>query len=322
RELSKDQRVDYVNAVKCLQTLPSKSDPALVPGARTRYDDFHGVHITNSLGLLDFSGGIHLVGQFLPWHRYFIIAYETALRNECGYKGYHPYWNWTLDSGPGKDVRNSPVFDDKYGFGGNGAVAPTPPDTFSSTALPGGTGNGCVVSGPFKDMVLNIGPGPNVTYNPRCLSRSINPEVANKYLSTPNVTPLWSTKNYDEFSTMVEGDQKMGSPPIITFHGAGHYVIGGEANDFISSNADPTFYLHHAFVDALWTKWQNMDITGKRLYEISGPTKPFDTAKDREEVTLNYKFPANPVSKEITISKVINIGLFNTGGVGCYKYQF
>ncbi len=23
-------------------------------------------------------------------HRYFIYAYETALRNECGYKGYQP----------------------------------------------------------------------------------------------------------------------------------------------------------------------------------------------------------------------------------------
>jgi len=28
--------------------------------------------------------------NFLHWHRYFIYAYETALRNECGYKGYQP----------------------------------------------------------------------------------------------------------------------------------------------------------------------------------------------------------------------------------------
>src|SRR6266545_3137823 len=30
-------------------------------------------------------------GQFLPWHRHFMKAYENALRNECGYKGAQPY---------------------------------------------------------------------------------------------------------------------------------------------------------------------------------------------------------------------------------------
>jgi len=34
----------------------------------------------------------HLHGEFglLPTHKHFILAYETALRDECGYKGYHP----------------------------------------------------------------------------------------------------------------------------------------------------------------------------------------------------------------------------------------
>lgn len=34
---------------------------------------------------------IHNTGNFLPWHRWFTYAYEQTLRNECGYKGYHPY---------------------------------------------------------------------------------------------------------------------------------------------------------------------------------------------------------------------------------------
>jgi hypothetical protein len=33
---------------------------------------------------------IHGNGLFLTWHRYFVWAYEQALRNECGYKGYQP----------------------------------------------------------------------------------------------------------------------------------------------------------------------------------------------------------------------------------------
>lgn len=30
-------------------------------------------------------------GQFLPWHRALGFLYETALREECGYKGPFPY---------------------------------------------------------------------------------------------------------------------------------------------------------------------------------------------------------------------------------------
>lgn len=33
---------------------------------------------------------IHGNGLFLTWHRYFVWAYEQALRNECGYRGYQP----------------------------------------------------------------------------------------------------------------------------------------------------------------------------------------------------------------------------------------
>ena len=32
-----------------------------------------------------------LQGHFLAWHRYFVAAYEKALREECGYDGAQPY---------------------------------------------------------------------------------------------------------------------------------------------------------------------------------------------------------------------------------------
>lgn len=77
------EKKEYIKAVRCLQTLPSKSGPS-VPGARSRYDDFVAVH-------MDGSGAnytIHNTGNFLTWHRYFLWAYEEALRNECSYSGY------------------------------------------------------------------------------------------------------------------------------------------------------------------------------------------------------------------------------------------
>jgi hypothetical protein len=38
------------------------------------------------------KNGIHGTGTFLPWHRYAIQLWETALRTECEYKGAQPYW--------------------------------------------------------------------------------------------------------------------------------------------------------------------------------------------------------------------------------------
>lgn len=61
RTLTVHQKKDYINAVKCMQSTPSISDKSLIPGVKTRYDDFHAVHITHSIGLLEFTGGIHLV---------------------------------------------------------------------------------------------------------------------------------------------------------------------------------------------------------------------------------------------------------------------
>lgn len=33
---------------------------------------------------------IHYTGNFLPWHRWYVAAYETALREECQYAGAQP----------------------------------------------------------------------------------------------------------------------------------------------------------------------------------------------------------------------------------------
>lgn len=42
--LSDDEKIAYIDAVKCLQETPSISGPT-VPGAKTRFDDFVAIHI-------------------------------------------------------------------------------------------------------------------------------------------------------------------------------------------------------------------------------------------------------------------------------------
>lgn len=62
-DLSDAEKTDYIDAVRCLMTKPSITPPEVVPGARTRYDDFVATH-------MNLTQTIHLTGNFLTWHRY------------------------------------------------------------------------------------------------------------------------------------------------------------------------------------------------------------------------------------------------------------
>ncbi|KAJ6109988.1 hypothetical protein N7486_002223 [Penicillium sp. IBT 16267x] len=68
----------------------------------------------------------HDAAPFLPWHRYFIYAYEKALKDHCGYKGTLPYWDWSKDH---ENVLESLIWDIDAGFGPNGD--PTGPEGVS-----------------------------------------------------------------------------------------------------------------------------------------------------------------------------------------------
>ena len=88
-DMTIEQRTDFINATLCLMKIPGKAPKDQFPGAKTRFDDFMAYHMTN-------AGSLHDTLGLFPAHKYFILAYETALRNECGYKGYHPVWTMSL----------------------------------------------------------------------------------------------------------------------------------------------------------------------------------------------------------------------------------
>jgi tyrosinase len=56
--LSKQERKSYTDAVLCLQKKQSKTPAALIPGARSRYDDWVGTHVNQ-------TQTIHYTGTFL-----------------------------------------------------------------------------------------------------------------------------------------------------------------------------------------------------------------------------------------------------------------
>lgn len=150
--LSRQERVSYSNAVKCLYNKkPPISPLSEVPGARNRLDDFVAAHIQQ-------SDKIHFNGYLFAWHRHFVWLYDQALRKECGYRGPTPYWDWTKFA---EDPRKSPVFDgSQYSLGGNGDVIPHGATLLTvfglNLVLDPGTGGGCVTKGPFTDLVVSV----------------------------------------------------------------------------------------------------------------------------------------------------------------------
>ncbi|KAI7780572.1 hypothetical protein LA080_015855 [Diaporthe eres] len=308
--LSSVEKKEYIGAVQCLLKLPSKSDPTFAPGARSRYDDFVAVHINQTLS-------IHGTGNFLTWHRYVTYAYETALREECGYQGYQPYWNWFdyMD-----DLTKSPLFDgSETSMSGDGAYLAHNGSLSGANNifLPSGNGGGCVKSGPFTNMTVNLGPvapgmaglQPNPSpdgplgYNPRCLSRDLGDYTASTWFTSENLLNITvgdASASIELFQNELQGrfgDQFLG------MHASGHMAVGGEASDLFSSINDPSFWFHHSMVDQVYWIWQALHLdqaeTIAGTITILNQPPSRDTSKD-DIIDLGVNAPS------VTIDDVLN----------------
>jgi len=297
RTLTSKQKAQYIGAVKCLQKLPAKSP---FKSVKTRFDDFQGLHI-------NLTDEIHLVGQFLPWHRRFLKVYETSLREECGYTGAHPYWNWSLDVDNTNTIVHSPVFDPATGFGGNGINVPGYAGPHGNlSVIPGWTGGGCITDGPFANYNLSLGPGTAVTNH--CLQRGFN-QFAPPFLNSTSVANTMAMSTFETFRIELEGTP---ITPIFKIHDGGHLAIGGEMVDRYSSPGDPLFYLHHANLDRIWWNWEQNDLQ-TRLTDISGRSTvdpPFTN------VTLAFQLKMSNLANLVTIGDVMDIRT----PLLCYNY--
>ncbi|KAJ7318949.1 tyrosinase, partial [Mycena albidolilacea] len=302
RVLSNAQKSDYITAVQCLQRLPSISNN--LRGAKTRFDDFQAVHVV-------LSEKVHLVGQFLPWHRRLLNMFEVALRDECGFRGALPYWDWSQDVDSGIPLAKSPVFDPVYGFGGNGADIPHYAGQFSNLStlasagwVAPGAGGGCVTDGPFAAYNLSVGPGTNTTDH--CLQRAFNDNIRG-FLSSEKIAEVTRQTTYEAFRTELEG-----APVTETMrlHDGGHNAVGGEMADRYSN---PIFYLHHAFLDKLWWQWVGLNFSA-RIEAMSGRSTAGPPYVD---VTLEFELDMMTITPTVTIREVMDI----RNDLLCYMYE-
>ena len=213
--------------------------------------------------------------------------------------------------------------------------------------LPPGTGGGCVTSGPFRDMVVNLGPvalgltngstvsnGDGLGFNPRCLKRDLTDAVNQRFANyTGIVNLIVKPKDIYDFQMTMQGypgsgdigvhgggTYKLAFPTILAFTKAfpGHYSMGGDpGRDLFVSPGDPLFYLHHGMIDRMWWIWQSLDHEKR-----TGP----------EGIAGTNTFLDMPPSANTTLDDIVDLGfaagpplpigdlMSTTAGPFCYIY--
>ncbi|MET8566725.1 tyrosinase family protein [Streptomyces sp. NPDC004783] len=222
---------------------------------RGEYDEFVRVHMhyyapDGETGLR----AAHMTPSFLPWHRKFLLDLERALRRVDDSVTV-PYWDWTRER--------------------SRAAVPWTDD------LLGGTGRRSdrqVMTGPFafRNGAWTIREGVTDTrYLMRDLSRSADPITlpTSKDVQAALADPVYDTSPWNStsargFRNRIEGWGTGRPPGSWRTHNRVHRWVGGHMVGGASVN-DPVFWLHHAFVDLLWTRWQQRHRGARYL-----PAKP------------------------------------------------
>ncbi|KAH7041529.1 monooxygenase [Microdochium trichocladiopsis] len=300
RELTDAEKAEYLRAAVCVRNLP-KQKYSQIEAVTTRMDDLVYTHFSLNLD-------IHFVANFLPWHRWFLHLHENLLRDECGFKGVQPYWDWSIEA-DSRTMPESPIWDAATGFGGNGVKTGNPTPGFQR----------CVVDGPFANTNLTLAmgwPDMNTVGNRlHCFTREFNSAeghdpvtgeiiIGDMQVSAYSSAVMRTIDNFDTYRRMSE--MLEGLP-----HAQIHSVIFGDMGPATSPN-EPLFFLHHANVDRAWARWQGRNAT--RLADYAGFI-------DRDETIRASITDEMPVMELADTKPVVQDYMDTMAGPLCYTYS-
>ncbi|KAL0930091.1 uncharacterized protein CTRU02_214911 [Colletotrichum truncatum] len=299
RELTDAEKAEYLRAAVCVRKLP-KSKYATIDAVKTRMDDFVYTHFA-------LNEEIHFVANFLPWHRWYVQLHENLLRDECGFTGVQPYWDWSIDA-DANNMPNSPLFDPVTGFGGNGQR--------TNSNVPGF--QRCVVDGPFANTNLTLAMGWPDMNEPgnreHCFTREFNNGgftdengdmiIGDMQMGAYNSAVMNAIYAFDNFNEMV--NMLEGLP-----HAQIHSCIFGDMGPATSPN-EPLFFLHHGNVDRAWAKWQGRNAT--RLADYTG-------FQDRNKTIPASLTDTMPVLELADTEPIVKDYMDTQAGPLCYTYS-
>ena len=208
-----------------------------VMAVRTPRSGIHGINFAH--------GNI----GFLPWHRQYLRAFESALRAEMP-EATIPYWDWS-DEIDAIGKLFTPEFLGHLNWGNprhicDGVLqyelpSAQRPDWWPRN-LEGFRVNQYLEEG--LGSALSRGSTERTWPPTEPMLRALVELGANQH-SPGNAHPLWTF-----WSILEQGAQQLPQT-----HNAGHRFIGGHMGGAYSPN-DPIFWLHHANVDRMWDAWQ------------------------------------------------------------------
>ncbi|KAJ9617286.1 hypothetical protein H2200_001007 [Cladophialophora chaetospira] len=316
--MAPEERKAYTDAVKCIASKPSQLDQTLYPAATNRYMDYAVTHVNR-------TSQVHLSGFFLTWHRYYLHLFEEDLKNQCGYTGAFPYWNWPATA---DNLHGSAVFDGSaYSMSGDGDYVDTGPVVLApGFALPHGSGGGCVNSGPFAGwqttmadipitVLLTGSPLPPTAYdlNQTCLTRDLNTFVAQTWCNYTALELALEANDQAAFDAQING---ILGGSALGLHSGAHFIIGSPGSSIFVSVQDPIWWPLHTFLDNVYTSWQT------RHPDVANATYGTETAVNAPpspNVTLDTIEPdwGYFSRDQIAVGELIS----TTSGPFCYKYD-
>ncbi|MGV9503634.1 tyrosinase family protein [Streptomyces sp. NPDC003642] len=248
---------------------------------RGEYDEFVRTHIEYYTA--DGEDGLrtaHMAPSFLPWHRRFLLDLERALRKVDSSVSV-PYWDWTRDRSPTATPWTADL------LGGNGRRSDRQ-----------------VTTGPFAYAEGNWTLREGVTdeeFLTRDLGRARDPiELPTRSeLEWALKDPLYDASPWDStvrkgFRNKLEGWGTGRGSASWHNHNRVHRWVGGAMVGGASVN-DPVFWMHHAFIDLVWSRWQRRH--REHRYLPAKPPGP-SSAQYRRVVARNQKLPPWDVTPE------------------------
>lgn len=171
---------------------------------------------------------IHEKPFFFPWHRWYLFAFENLLRHvDC--RVTVPYWNWARAVSRKRIWRHTDIRDiwnpGPHGLGGDGESR-----------------SRCVRTGPFKAGKWSL---PS-WLSSECLSRNFDHKY---YLPGEWYVNYLIKIPWNKFPKFESGVRDY-------MHNDLHNAVGGTMALDESANA-PEFWSHHAFLDKIWSDWQD-----------------------------------------------------------------
>ncbi|GGU29854.1 tyrosinase family protein [Streptomyces lavendofoliae] len=239
-----------------------------------RYDDFVRTHVRYySADGDDDLRVAHMAPSFLPWHRQYLLEFERALRSVDPTVTV-PYWDWTRDNTPAASLWGEDF------MGGNGR-----------------RGDHQVMTGPFAydrgDWPITVGVTESL-FLTRDFGNPANPidlptarELSRATAETVYDSAPWDSTSRTGFRNALEGWTRAAGNARWRNHNRVHRWVGGLMLGGASVN-DPVFWLHHSFIDLVWSRWQRKN--PKAAYLPATPPPP-GSAQYRRVVARNEPMP-------------------------------